>query len=259
MFGEIISAGANLLNGFLNRNAQEQFNAQQLALAHENLDFQKQAAHEGIQWKVADAKLAGIHPLAALGAQTFSPSPVTAGGEAAKWNLDSVGQDVSRAAKALADTQVRKAVDEVKSQQLDNEGKALDNDIKRTALASSIARTSQRSGQIGPPIPRPGPTRTVGGVAVGDDDLKQKAEDFPATKVVRPFGYSLDANPWFNDGQQFEDRYGDSEIGSTIKFGVNTIADHLYTGYNRWPWVDRGQSPTQDERRQFMRRTQGWR
>ena len=35
----------------------------------------KQFAKRGIQWRVHDAKKAGLHPLAALGAQTTSFSP----------------------------------------------------------------------------------------------------------------------------------------------------------------------------------------
>lgn len=36
--------------------------------AKENIKLQKQFAQTGIQWKVADAKKAGIHPVYALGA-----------------------------------------------------------------------------------------------------------------------------------------------------------------------------------------------
>lgn len=249
MLDALISAGANLLGGWLNRNSQEQFNQAQMALAHENLDFQKAAAHSGIQWKVQDAMAAGVHPLAALGANTFSPSPVTAGGEAPKMDFGSMGQDLGRAAKAMMSAQTREEIDNATARKLENENKGLQNDVLRAELASKLARTTTRSGQIAPPvpspdrvpIPRPGPARTVSeGAAVSDDKIEQKAEDYPATKVVRPFGYPLQANPWFNDGQQFEDRYGDSEVGSTIKFGINTIADHLYTGYSKYPWLSAG-------------------
>jgi hypothetical protein len=39
-----------------------------------NIAMQKEFAQQGIGWKVADAKKAGIHPLFALGASTHSPS-----------------------------------------------------------------------------------------------------------------------------------------------------------------------------------------
>ena len=40
-----------------------------------NYEHQKEFAQNGIRWKVADAKAAGLHPLAALGASTASYSP----------------------------------------------------------------------------------------------------------------------------------------------------------------------------------------
>lgn len=59
---------------------------------------QAQMAQQGIQWKVADAKAAGIHPLYALGASTHSyqPQAVMSGGS---W------QDVGRSIGARVDQQ----------------------------------------------------------------------------------------------------------------------------------------------------------
>lgn len=48
--------------------------------SNRNADLQREFAQHGISWKVADAKRAGVHPLAALGAQTQSASPVYVGG-----------------------------------------------------------------------------------------------------------------------------------------------------------------------------------
>lgn len=242
MLAELISAGANLFGNLFNKSSQEKINAQNIAAQQQmnaqNIALQKEFAQHGIRWKVADAQAAGLHPLAAMGAQTtsFSPLSVGAGAEAPKMDFSALGQDLSRAAKAMASQEERQAVDQEKERKLDLESKALDNDLKRSTLASRHISTSRFGGQLGPPLPRPGPTRTPGGIAVSEDDLKQKAEDFPGTKVVRPFGYPLLANPYFNDGQQFEDRYGDSEIGSTVKFGINTLADHYYTGLD---WASR--------------------
>lgn len=54
-----------------NRKAQEQVNQQ-------NYQAQKEFAQNSIQWKVDDAKKAGLHPLAAIGAQSsyYTPSAV---------------------------------------------------------------------------------------------------------------------------------------------------------------------------------------
>ena len=44
-----------------------------------NYDMQKEFAQMGIQWRVADAKAAGLHPLAALGAAPAHASPMRVG------------------------------------------------------------------------------------------------------------------------------------------------------------------------------------
>ena len=57
--GSAIGAVGSLIGGNIaSNNANKQY------------EMQKEFAQNGIRWKVADAKAAGIHPLAALGAQT---------------------------------------------------------------------------------------------------------------------------------------------------------------------------------------------
>lgn len=231
------------LDAFSSSSNTEKNNATQLKIAADNIALQKEFAQSGVRWKVDDARAAGIHPLAALGAQTSSFSPVSVGLDKPETNFSGMGQDLGRALKAASSNAEREAQDERESRRLELEGKRLSNDALRAEIASKQIRNSRISGQVGPPmpmpgdrvpLPRPGPARTMSeGIAVSDDDIKQKGEDYPGTKIVRPFGYPLLANPYFNDGQQFEDRYGDSEIGSTAKFGINTVADHLYSG---WHW-----------------------
>lgn len=236
MLDALISAGANLLGGLLNRNSQEDFNNKQLQLARDQMGLQKEFATHGIQWKVADAQAAGIHPLAALGAQTSSPSPVSAGGEAPKFDFSSLGQDLSRAAKAAQTSAAREAVDQRKANELEIESKGLDNELKRQTIASRSLSTGRIGGQLGPPVPlpRPGPNRDVSGMAVAEDDLKQKQGDIPEQAYSRPWGYRLNHNPYFSDGQTTENRGGDAELFSTFKYGVNQLADHYWTFWPSW-------------------------
>lgn len=226
-------------------------------LQAQNIAHQKEFAQQGIRWKVADAQAAGLHPLAALGAQTNSFSNIVGSDiPIAKTDFGGMGQDIGRAIDAGStaserNTRMQDAVAKVATT-FALEKASLENDLLRTNIAKERA-------QLPPPfpspvpIPRPGPNRSVGGMAIGEDELKQKAEDVPGTRVVRPFGYPLQANPWFNDGQQFEDRYGDSEIGSTIKFGVNTLADHIYTGYGLLPEWQKWASQPRKNRQQWYR------
>lgn len=253
--GDLFSAGVNWFNGDRNR-------AQQEAMANQNIAQQRAFAESGIQMKVNDAKLAGIHPLAALGAQTSSFSPVSVGST----DYGSMGQDIGRAIKAAMSTEDRIATE---GAQLDLERKRLDNDLVRQQISASKAATQgPRGGQVGPPIPTgrsvfargvipmpsPGPARSAGGVALGDDAMKQKEDDAPAQKINRSWGYPLYANPFFGDGQTTEDRYGDAELGNSVKWVTNQIADHVYSiprwmggtwtsGYSRYkarkPWSQR--------------------
>lgn len=235
--GNIINAGASLFSGSQNRATQER-------IAQQNIDMQREFAQSGIRWKVADAQAAGVHPLFALGANTQSFSPVSVGTDN---SIAEAGQSIGRAVSAMktGDEKAQHNADTLTRLQLEKAG--LENDVLRAELQSKVTAAAPRTAGNGPGMPSPdlprnwltmvsgGPDRSVGGLAIKEDDIKQKAEDVPATKIVRPFGYPLRANPWFNDGQQFEDRYGDSEIGSTIKFGVNTLADHFYSGYHALP------------------------
>lgn len=240
MLGDILSFVGKGLDMWNSSNNTDKQIAAQKQLNAENIANQKEFAQQGIRWKVADAQAAGLHPLAALGAQTSSFSNVVGGGiEYPKSSFGEMGQDLGRAIKAGQTSSERtsdlqSAVGKLATSfQLEKAN--LENELLRTNIAKERA-------QLPPPfpspipLPRPGPDRTVSvGQAVSEENLKQKAEDYPGTKIVRPFGYPLQANPWFNDGQQFEDRYGDSEAGSTLKFLVNTLADHVYTGYGLLP------------------------
>lgn len=71
MWETIIPAAGSLLGGFLGRESVED---QQAA----NLANQREFAQHGIQWRVADAKAAGLHPLFALsgGGAAYAPAPI---------------------------------------------------------------------------------------------------------------------------------------------------------------------------------------
>lgn len=95
--------------------------------AKRNIKAQKEFAQHGIRWKVEDAKAAGLHPLAALGAQTTSFSPVQVGTDFA-----GVGQDISRAIDATR-TGSEKQSASLSVLQLERAG--LENDLLRAQIA----------------------------------------------------------------------------------------------------------------------------
>lgn len=98
MLGSFISAGASLLGGALDRRSKE-------SAGNKNADLQREFAKNSIRWRVADAKAAGIHPLAALGSQGISAAPAYIGGGDS--GVSAAGQDIGRAISA-AQTPVEK-------------------------------------------------------------------------------------------------------------------------------------------------------
>lgn len=85
-----------------------------IQLGREQAQMQKEFAQNGIRWKVADAKAAGLHPLAAIGAAGASYSPVsyagsTFGGGDLGNSLRDMGQGLGRAVAATQTKEERVA------------------------------------------------------------------------------------------------------------------------------------------------------
>lgn len=91
IIGGAIGAVGSLIGGGINASN-----------ASAQMAMQREFSQNGIRWKVADAKAAGIHPLAALGAQTFSYNPVMTGDNGVSEAMARMGQGVDRAAHAKA-------------------------------------------------------------------------------------------------------------------------------------------------------------
>lgn len=91
IIGSAIGAVGSLVGGALNASD-----------ASAQMEMQREFAQNGVRWKVEDAKRAGIHPLAALGAQTFSYNPVMTGDNGVSEAMARMGQGVDRAAHAKA-------------------------------------------------------------------------------------------------------------------------------------------------------------
>lgn len=141
MLGALISAGASLASSFLGNKSAEKAREKESAQ-------QREFAQNGIQWKVQDAKNAGVHPLYALGANTVSYSPQSVGGSDFS-GLASAGQDIGRAVDATRSTNARTDVLATRLANAQITGAELDNDIKRATLASQLA--TQSAGNPGLP------------------------------------------------------------------------------------------------------------
>lgn len=102
--GAAISAAGSLIGG--KKSAESQAD-----IAQQNYENQKEFAQNGIRWKVADAKAAGIHPLFALNGNTSSYTPVAGyGGDNGISDAASqFGQGIGRAAESMMTKQERQA------------------------------------------------------------------------------------------------------------------------------------------------------
>lgn len=193
MIGPLISAGASLIGGLINKKSAESANAAQQAMAEKNIALQQEFAKKGIRWRVNDARKAGIHPLYALGAQTTSFSPVSVGTHADSSfgsAVASMGQDVSRAINATRTAPERLDAYAKTVQDLSLQKMGLENEL----LASQVAKLKA---SINPPMP------TL--IPEGD----------PAKRPPLMFGgRPLPIDPGTSNASDFEERYG--EFGGNV-------------------------------------------
>lgn len=225
--GPLIAAGANLLGGAMSNSATSDANklaaAQaaaanktQMRMARLNIGLQKQFAKTGIQWKVADARRAGIHPLYALGASTASYSPVSVGTstyspipETGFANaLASAGQDISRGVTAVLTQSERQYQDTVRA--LDLERMSLSNELIKSQIARerqvTMPGVPESMGLFAPSIPwgRPSPTQPL-----------------------QFGGLRWETSPDTSNAQDVENRYGD-EGPIAWAAGIPALLDDLY-------------------------------
>lgn len=171
--------------------------------ADKQADLQKQFAKNAIQWKVNDAKKAGVHPLYALGANTVSYSPVSTGDFGF---LADMGQNIDRARMASSDNSARVGAGALNRLTLERAG--LENDLLRAEIAKTRA-------QVPPPMPS---VSSVPGLI--PEEMK------PPQKVTGlNVGTGIRANPYFSDAETIENRYGDNELLSMATTVINGLAD----------------------------------
>lgn len=176
ILGSLIGAGTSLLGGFMSGNE-----------AKKNRALQKDAMYNGIQIKVKDAEQAGIHPLYALGASTFSPAPIMSGMPEA---IGNAGQDISRAVSAAQDGRERVSSYTRSLSALQLERAGLENEL----LKSQIRRINS------PGTPPVSPGTGEGEIIDGQGDTRAPVSAFGVT--VRPRSSDTPA-------QKTEDEYGE--------------------------------------------------
>jgi len=238
--------------------------------AARNAALQKEFAKKGIQWKVADAKKAGISPEFALGGSTTSFTPTETGGKTGDMIADA-GQNIARAALATGTQADREMDAQMKAETL--RGMKLQNDKIDPAL-TSINRPGN------PPFPHPN-----GNVFPGQGNspvVKDVALERTGQSPSAPHseGGSIPAVGWMNtpDGglrpvpsQDVKNRIEDQLIPETVWATQNLVAPNfekgpkppkeaLPKGAKSWRWSVSRQAyyPSSKSHRNFGDRAYEW-
>lgn len=224
LIGGLISAGAGLLGGMMNNNAQKDVNTANIAATEkanaENIAMQKEFAQHGLRWKTEDAKRAGIHPLYAVGAPSVSFAPSSVG--STSMHDPSMGNAISQGGadigRAIATTQT------VGERQYDNQIRALQ--LERGSLENELLRSQIRRQVVetGPAFPTSGDPSVI----------------MPSTVTApRIAGHTISVDPGMSDAQDFEDRYGELvSLPAGVGIAVSDLVKHMVT--NGIPWANSG-------------------
>jgi len=179
----VLSGGLQAAGSYLSANAADKASKKAYKRA-------KEFAQSGIQWKVADAAAAGINPYFALGAPTATYSDSGVGVDPLGAALESMGQNVSRA--ALANTSPSDKISAA-MQPLLLEKAGLENDYLRAKIASEMRLATQAGTGPGMPVPGMGVN-----VPVQYPGLGQEAENNYSDIGGLVYGGAAMLNDWAN-------------------------------------------------------------
>lgn len=274
MLGNIISAGASLIGGYLNSKATQKQNAAAAALADKNMQQQRDFAEHGLTWKINDAlkNADKVHPIYSLGASTPSYTPVSANFSADHGignAIGSAGQDIGRAINATATQGQRASAFTAAAQKLSLEKGALENELLRTQLASQNARLRSPAT---PPFPVQGdgyniPGQTQSGPLIKATPLEvtpgvphqPQSEGGSITDV----GYARTSTGWVPvPSKDVKERIEDDFVQQTLHTMRNNVLPSIGYNFNPPPFkAPEGQEwhfhvPTQEYR--LQPKGQGW-
>lgn len=236
---DTILGAAGLVGNIFNAQTKQQ---NDMKIAEMNIANQKEFAQHGVRWKVADAEAAGLHPLAALGAQTNSFSNVV-GGSGDTNDYAAMGQNLGRsidAGSTSGERQDRMGAAIARTAQVFSLEKM---NLENEQLKSQIALTRS---QLPPPFPTqaaelpPGalghlsrsPERTSSGNVVDSKQSEQELEAPQPVKNLRWYGVPLETPSWHSSGQTFDDVLGD-DLSAKI-FNIPPLVLHNLYKLGQW-------------------------
>ena len=182
-FSSALGAIGSAVSGMLNNSATDRANSAAQAARAQDIALQREFAQNSIQWRVNDAKAAGLHPLAALGVSGYSYSPVGLSTAPNDYSyvgnaLGQMGQSIDSAREAGMTKAQRAKAEAISDQQtaLGLEHQRLQNEVLQMEIASRKARLAQES-RPGLPLAT-GPDGTV--LIQGQGDSFQRSAVLPA-------------------------------------------------------------------------------
>lgn len=137
--GAAIGAAGSLLGGLFGKKSASE-------AAEKNAALQREFAQNSVQWKVEDAKKAGVHPVYALGAPTHQATPSYVGDTSMPAAMASASQDIGRAIDATRTGPQKLDAYTQTARALELERASLGNDLLRAQIAETTSRAA-------PPFP----------------------------------------------------------------------------------------------------------
>lgn len=175
--GGLIEGVGSLLGAGINAGIQADINKK-------NYEMQKEFAQNSLQWKVEDAKKAGLHPLAAVGAQGYTANPSFVG--------SNFGEGLSKFGSALGGAinqdarDAKREAEEMKKLQLEN--MRLQNEQIK-AQTDNIRKKSDVMSEVMPSVTKL--PHLLQKPNVGRAELKKPDPDKKPAKAL-----AVDANDW---------------------------------------------------------------
>lgn len=233
--GGVASAVGSILGG-------KQSADSAMALNSLNYQQQKEFAQNSIRWKVADAKAAGLHPLAALGAQgtSFTPSFQMGNQSDYSW-LGDLGQYAGRAIEAKMTERERAQQQMLRDQdaKLNLENKKLQNDLLRSQIRSTENALLRQSGGI-PAMPLASNTQTSGQKIRGQAQSYSTGE---TKKVPVEVKASQPGRPWQQAGHSGETQLiqtGPNTYSLQMSDAAREATEDNFLGKLQWYWRNYG-------------------
>jgi hypothetical protein len=273
--GDIAGAVGSVVGGGLGLIGSANSQANAAAINKFNYEAQKEFAQNSIRWRVADAKAAGLHPLAALGAQASGYTPSAAIGDSPDFGfLSDVGQNIGRAIDAKRTAAERSEREqkqnalfneELRSRQLQNEETQTRIDSMKWDMAMQAARNAEQSVRTQQQVPSMPSLAPDGSLMPGQSNATSPGgiESKPAEIVVnepgRPgqergsiteLGFSRTNDGGYvpvmsNDAKQRYEEDIVGEIGWNVRNRLPTLLDRqdiapprswLSNPNNHWSW-----------------------